>query len=599
MKLVLLLALALSAHAQTSIPWTKVWPPGAGTFNPSNGYEDVIWDAYTGKVWIYSTNGTNSGDQIYSIRLHYFDPAVPSDTNIGDNGQTQGAGCFVSIPNTWPATHHTVGQFWVDTIRHRMYTIQGVGCTEELLEEWYYQLLSPISGNVWTEVYPPGLATNHTGEVGPWQSAFQNTTLSASMLSTDATMTLTLPSTGVNQDFYLIDSEIVRITGNGNQFLIGPSPGTGANPLAISRAQYGTTAASHSSGATVERIWGTMNNGKVVHDAFDDAFFWFGLRNDNSFGQLLVYCDTSVNPIPGTLTANQSTVGCKRADDWTDITSKSICAGSGCHASAETGTGGPNSGRLPNGWYYPSLDYDSTSHLILAFAGGISTARFQISYIYTPQTLTWTQLSTTCTGAQCTGLLSANMTSAGTGYTSPPTVTISGCTGATATASLSGTTVSFLIITNMGTACSSPTVGFSGGAGTGAAATATANGNTAPPIYSSNSETTRIAHALYHGKLYYHLSQHMGGENPLYGGPVQDWVLDPIAQTWTEIQAGVGPTLTEAMTVDPATGNLYAWVVPTSGANAEIWLGQLGPTITPSPQIMTGAFAVSGKTIKQ
>ena len=86
LKVVAILLLNLAAVASAQITWNRVWPPvNDGTHNPPNGYQDIVWDAYSGKVWIYSTNGTNSSAQIYSIRLHYFDPVAVSDTNIGDN----------------------------------------------------------------------------------------------------------------------------------------------------------------------------------------------------------------------------------------------------------------------------------------------------------------------------------------------------------------------------------------------------------------------------------------------------------------------------------------------------------------------------------
>jgi len=71
-----------------------------------------------------------------------------------------------------------------------------------------------------------------------------------------------------------------------------------------------------------------------------------------------------------------------------------------------------------------------------------------------------------------------NVTSGGTGYTSAPTVTLTGGggTGATATAIVDSGSVIGVSITNPGTGYTSvPTVAFSGGAGTGAAATAQRN----------------------------------------------------------------------------------------------------------------------------
>lgn len=70
---------------------------------------------------------------------------------------------------------------------------------------------------------------------------------------------------------------------------------------------------------------------------------------------------------------------------------------------------------------------------------------------------------------------SIEITSGGTGYTSAPTVALTGGggTGALATASISGGAVTGITITNPGSGYTSvPTVAFTGGAGSGAAATA-------------------------------------------------------------------------------------------------------------------------------
>jgi hypothetical protein len=76
------------------------------------------------------------------------------------------------------------------------------------------------------------------------------------------------------------------------------------------------------------------------------------------------------------------------------------------------------------------------------------------------------------------GLSALNLTSPGTGYTSAPTVAITGGggTGATATATVSAGAVTGFTITNPGSGYTSPpTVALTGGAGTGAAATAVVN----------------------------------------------------------------------------------------------------------------------------
>lgn len=68
-----------------------------------------------------------------------------------------------------------------------------------------------------------------------------------------------------------------------------------------------------------------------------------------------------------------------------------------------------------------------------------------------------------------------NVTNGGTGYTSAPTVEVSGngCTGVTATAQVSGGSVVSVTVTNPGSGCTgTPTVTFSGGGGSGATANA-------------------------------------------------------------------------------------------------------------------------------
>lgn len=76
------------------------------------------------------------------------------------------------------------------------------------------------------------------------------------------------------------------------------------------------------------------------------------------------------------------------------------------------------------------------------------------------------------------GVSALNLTNAGSGYTSAPTVAITGGggTGATATAIVSAGAVTGFNITNPGSGyTSAPTVALTGGAGTGAAATAVVN----------------------------------------------------------------------------------------------------------------------------
>lgn len=80
------------------------------------------------------------------------------------------------------------------------------------------------------------------------------------------------------------------------------------------------------------------------------------------------------------------------------------------------------------------------------------------------------------------GLVSVVVTTGGTNYTSPPTVTVSGGSGVTAYAQVDSKRVVGVVIASAGTGFTgSPTVTFSGGGGTGAAATGYANTGTKAP----------------------------------------------------------------------------------------------------------------------
>jgi len=87
---------------------------------------------------------------------------------------------------------------------------------------------------------------------------------------------------------------------------------------------------------------------------------------------------------------------------------------------------------------------------------------------------------------------SLNLNNGGSGYTSAPTVTISGDgTGATATATVAGGVVTGLTLDTVGSGYTTATVGFSGGGGTGAAATAT--------VYTALTEVGMVPSALTSG----------------------------------------------------------------------------------------------------
>lgn len=77
------------------------------------------------------------------------------------------------------------------------------------------------------------------------------------------------------------------------------------------------------------------------------------------------------------------------------------------------------------------------------------------------------------------GVFSVNLTSGGSGYTTSPRVTFTGCqTAPSATAMITGGSVTSVVLNSAGSGCTSPTISF-GGPGSGAAGTATVFSSTA------------------------------------------------------------------------------------------------------------------------
>ncbi|AGZ34630.1 hypothetical protein PVLB_09160 [Pseudomonas sp. VLB120] len=119
-----------------------------------------------------------------------------------------------------------------------------------------------------------------------------------------------------------------------------------------------------------------------------------------------------------------------------------------------------------------NADPNSASHVRLhqlSEADGDTTIKWAVG---------WSDGTAVPTVAAAGSLDAITVTSGGSGYTSAPTVTLTGGggSGATAVAVLEDDEVVAINITNPGTGyTSAPTVGFTGGAGSGAAATAAVN----------------------------------------------------------------------------------------------------------------------------
>jgi len=104
-----------------------------------------------------------------------------------------------------------------------------------------------------------------------------------------------------------------------------------------------------------------------------------------------------------------------------------------------------------------------------------------------------------------------------------------------------------------------------------------------PPQNSSdNNENGRVASVVANGKYYYHLTSHTPSFGNRPSRPPEDWVYNPVANTWTRLSVGQGPFLTETMTFDKVHNRLIAWAakVDSDGVYratgiAEFWVGQI------------------------
>ena len=350
--------------------------------------------------------------------------------------------------------------------------------------------------------------------------------LASAVATGDITINMVNPATVANGDYIQLNgAEIVKVTAGGGSHCAGGTPGQ--NPLTVVRQQYNTSLASASSGASANGLEMLMNGGAIKWDSTNNVLLLFG--NGFSGGKdLWVYCPTTNNPTPGTLTAAQSAVGCSinGADDWSDITPYSICSDSTNCILVETGLAGANSGKIPKPFYYPMLEYDPVHQQFMKFAGNYGSAATPRNDTWTAawnsstpiKSLVWTFMNPTCTGADCA-------------------------------------------------------------AGPGPVASA--------PVPTSTGNELRIAHALdpATGKYYYH-SSNKGTTNPPTS--TQDWVYDSAANNWTEIQtnaAGAAPNYIDSMTWDSGRNGLVAWAQtnnPQTYQLSELWFGALPGGTAPS-----------------
>jgi YetA-like protein len=533
--------------ATPTITWSQplTFPTAADTDAYYNGYHQIHGDALTGKVWIYSTSTAGAGNSIYSSQLHYYDAlANTGPAPLTDNLQTSNPPLLPSS-STLPFTHHPMNQVWIDEIRHRFYTLEGVAGSNSVPEMWYFPLTNPPSGSAWTNQ-----TTAHIPQGA--NIASPAVTITANITSTSQTSVAlsangTVPGAAhqyANGNYFKVDSEIFRVVSGGGA--IDDGIASGPVTVTVERGKMGTAAATHTSGTLTPGVSGIWVDAECVHDVDDDAFICFGEASGGDSQAFQVFCDTSINPTPGTLTTAQSSVGCTLPDDWTNITAKSICTDTNACVAA----GG---GSIPYGHYFPNLLYDTVRHQIIDFGGSYTfppqNDLLPWTMTYNPHTFAWTNKNPVCSGANCTN--------------------------------------SSAFIPGIGTSTPQPQF-----------------------VSTNGEERAMHAFNPVDGRAYFHwtgpaASNGLGGcQATCSAGTPQDWVYDPDANTWTEFQSGVGPMAGEAMTYDFATNSLVTWSnhvvagVVQDNSHADMWVGKFSNAAVQIPVVAPATIMFANKINK-
>jgi hypothetical protein len=247
--------------------------------------------------------------------------------------------------------------------------------------------------------------------------------------------------------------------------------------------------------------------------------------------------------------------------------------------------------QIPYSWYNISSRYDNNSFKIywpISTVNSITLTNGGSGYTSAP-TVVMTGTNTTI--ATATSTISASVTSIavtanGSGYTSAPTVTFTGGggSGATATASIA-TIVSSLSVTTGGSGyTSAPTITFTGGGGTGASGTAVLTGSavTAITLTSLGSGYTSAPTLTLTG----------GGGS----GATATATITSIVQSVTVTNGGSGYTSTPTIGFTGGGGSSATATATVTGSVSSITLTGAGTGYSASPTISFTGGGGSGAT---
>lgn len=339
----LLLALVVNLALASSVTWSlKSVSTGAPNFV---GYLQIVPDPISHQTIYYGSVPSSTG--IYSTDLYWYNGASNAWTHLSGTGSLTDL-CPADTA-TQPGDRHPYGQQAVDTVRNWFWISGGAnqGCNGGAVN---------VSG-----------AAVVNGSLNDFVSNWVGKTVTVGGVSCGTvsavadTQHLTLSSGGCAQ-------------GSTTLFLNAPGDSHPRRDL-----YYMALNSSPLSNTWVQLLpthYPPSLSGAMAHDPVNDVLVYYGYDGGPDTGDTWVYCRTTENPTPGTLTSAQSAAGCSvnGADDWSQV------------SVAYVGTGRPGS-------LYPGMVYAASVQRMIIFGGGDSGGNTPLNttWSYNVDTKTWTQ----------------------------------------------------------------------------------------------------------------------------------------------------------------------------------------------------------------
>ena len=284
-----------------------------------SGYLKLVDDPVSGNVFLCGE--PQASTSIYCTSDWYYAPGSNAWTN-GNHGYNSNADACTADKSNKPGDRHPLGQMTVDTLRSVLWMAGGLNQTCDTFSV-------DTSGTTVTRI---GANQFNSSWVGEQVTINSITYTVASVASGDQLTLMTSAGTQSSVALVLLNS----IVGVRDTYTLSLNASIVSNSWTKKNPTHTLPSAVGASFAYIPGL---------------DCIFSFGGGSYNSAYAL--YCPTDLNPIPGTLTAAQSTAG-GLADDWSVFTT----------------TGQQCLDRVyPCGIQYPGVFWDAATARVIIYAG--------------------------------------------------------------------------------------------------------------------------------------------------------------------------------------------------------------------------------------